>query len=589
MKKILTLVCAAFLTISFYAQQRCETDAYVLDLMEKYPKYKTAREKVNMQTAEWINNSLASRPKTIITIPVVVHVVWNTNAENISDAQILSQIDVLNNDFRRTNTDASNTPSIWQNIAADCEIDFCLANVDPNGASTTGITRTQTSQTTFTINADAMKSSSTGGIDPWNQDDYLNIWVCDLTSGLLGYATLPSSFNNPQDGVVIGYRYFGNIGQVQSPFDKGRTATHEVGHWLNLEHIWGCNNGDNCNDTPVSQQSNGGCPNFPSLSNCNGNNNSPNGDMYMNYMDYTDDDCMNLFTNDQKNRMISAINQYRSNLLSHNLCSGSTNMNSWDCINGSCVDPGTGNGSYSIYNDCFATCECSGSLLPISEDFQSTTLANGWSIDNPDSDQTWGVNSNYGYNSSSSIALENSIYAAHGEYDDLNSLILNFSNLNDITLTFDYAYSLWTNPNLTNAESDTLIILISSDCGLTWQKVWEKAGSNLSTTSPVFNGFEWFPSNNNDWSSENINLSNYADQDGIIIKFRNVNQYENNIFLDNINISSGVSFNQEGSISLGRKLLKIVDVLGRKSKKAYNTPQFYIYEDGYVEKKIIKK
>ena len=298
---------------------------------------------------------------------------------------------------------------------------------------------------------------------------------------------------------------------------------------------------------------------------------------------------MNLFTNDQKNRMISAINQYRSNLLSHNLCSGSTNANSWDCVNESCIDPGTGNGSFSNYNDCFATCECSGILPPISEGFQSTILASGWSIENPDSDKTWEINSNYGYNSSSSISLENSIYAGNGQYDDLNSPTLDFANLNNINLSFDYAYSLWTNPNSADADSDTLIILISSDCGLTWQKIWESSGTNLVTNSAVFNGFEWFPANNSDWSSKNINLDNFADQDGIIIKFRNVNDYENNIFLDNINISSGVSFNEEGSISLDRKLLKIVDVLGRKSKKAYNTPQFYIYEDGYVEKKIIKK
>ena len=114
------------------------------------------------------------------------------------------------------------------------EIDFCLATTDPNGVATTGITRTQTSQTSFSINGSDMKSTSSGGIDPWNQDDYLNIWVCDLSGGILGYATPPSNFNNPEDGVVIGYKYFGTIGAVQSPYNKGRTATHEVGHWLNL-------------------------------------------------------------------------------------------------------------------------------------------------------------------------------------------------------------------------------------------------------------------------------------------------------------------------------------------------------------------
>ena len=107
------------------------------------------REKVNVQTLKWIKDNPDHNEKTIITIPVVVHVVWNTNAENISDAQIFSQIDVLNADFRRTNTDAINTPNVWQNIAIDSEIDFCLANIDPNGSATNGITRTQTSQTSF--------------------------------------------------------------------------------------------------------------------------------------------------------------------------------------------------------------------------------------------------------------------------------------------------------------------------------------------------------------------------------------------------------------------------------------------------------
>ena len=509
--------------------------------MEKYPEYKVAKQKVNKETMRWLKKHPDYSLKSIITIPVVVHIVWNTNAENISDAQILSQMDVLNDDFRRTNADASNTPSVWQNIAADCEIDFCLATIAPNGSSTTGITRTQTSQSSFSIGSDNVKSSSTGGVDPWPQDDYLNIWVCDLGGGLLGYATPPSNWTNPNDGVVIGYRYFGTTGVVQAPYNKGRTATHEVGHWLNLDHIWGDNNcgNDNCNDTPVQQSSNYSCPNFPSTSNCTGN--GSNGDMFMNYMDYTNDACMNLFTADQKSRMISAINQYRSNLLNHNLCNGSTNPSSWDCINGVCSDPGTGNGTYNSYNACFATCECSGTNTSISEGFQTNSLPTGWSIDNPDGSDTWEINSGYGFNSSSSIFIENSVYAANGQYDDLNSPIMNFTNATTISLSFDYAYSLWTNPSLPQNWSDTLIILVSSDCGLTWEKVWEKAGANLVTTNPIYNEFEWFPSNNNDWKSENINLNNYINSDGVIIKFRNINQYENNLFLDNINISSDAS------------------------------------------------
>ena len=545
MKNIIAFLLFTFTCLGLFSQDKCGTVYYTSQLLDKYPEYKKARSAVNIQTENWLKQNMDHNPKSVITIPVVVHVVYNTSSENISDAQIFSQMDVLNADFRRTNSDVSNTPVVWQNIAADCEIDFCLATVDPNGASTTGITRTSTSQTSFSISSDNVKSSSGGGVDPWPQDDYLNIWVCDLGGGLLGYATPPSNWTNPDDGVVIGYRYFGTTGVVQAPYNKGRTATHEVGHWLNLDHIWGDNNcgNDQCNDTPVQQSSNYGCPSFPSTSNCTGN--GSNGDMYMNYMDYTNDACMNLFTNDQKSRMISAINQYRPELLNHNLCSGSTNPVSWDCIGGGCVDPGTGNVSYNSYNACYAVCECSGSIYQLSEGFQSSSLPNGWSVDNSDGSETWVLNSNYGYNSSSSIFIENSIYSANGQYDDLNSPTFNFSTANTVTLDFDYAYSLWTNPNSAQNWSDTLIVLASYDCGLSWQNVWERAGASLVTTSPIYNEFEWYPGSNNDWKSATINLNNYAGSDGVIIKFRNVNQYENNLFLDNINISSDATTSLE--------------------------------------------
>ena len=183
------------ISLSFFyfssAQERCSTDEYLDILYSQFPEYKNEREKVNLETKKWIESNYIQNSKSIITIPVVVHVVWNTNTENISDQQIFSQIDVLNADYRRTNIDAIMTPSVWQGIAADTEIEFCLASVDPNGAFTNGITRTQTSQTSFSIQTNAMKSTSSGGIDPWDQDKYLNIWVCDLSGGILGYATPP--------------------------------------------------------------------------------------------------------------------------------------------------------------------------------------------------------------------------------------------------------------------------------------------------------------------------------------------------------------------------------------------------------------
>jgi len=325
MKIIFTLLLATICLIAT-AQERCGTESYTKNMIDNNPSYATAKAQVNAQTKKWIENHPNHSEKTIIAIPVVVHVVWNTNAENISDAQVESQIEILNADFRRTNVDQINTPSVWQSIAADCEIEFCLATTDPNGNTTNGINRIQTTETSFGMNGDPVKSTSTGGVNAWENDDYLNIWVCDLGSSLLGYATPPSNWIGSTDGVVIGYKYFGNSNYA--PYNKGRTATHEVGHWLNLEHVWGawgsCGN-DQVSDTPTQEQENYSCPGFPLHPNaCNTTN--PDGDMFMNYMDYTNDACMNLFTNGQKTRMLSAINLYRPNMLNHNLCEGSVSI-----------------------------------------------------------------------------------------------------------------------------------------------------------------------------------------------------------------------------------------------------------------------
>ena len=577
------------LLISFncISQQRCHTTEYEENLKNQYSQYKEERKKVNKETNHWIKNNY-NNENSIVTIPVVVHVVWNTTQENISDQQIFSQIDVLNADFRRTNIDAIMTPTVWTSIAADTEIEFCLATLDPNGTFTSGITRTQTSQTSFSIQADAMKSTSTGGIDPWDQDNYLNIWVCDLSGGILGYATPPSSFNNPDDGVVIGYNYFGTLGTVQAPYNKGRTCTHEVGHWLNLDHLWGsggnCGN-DNVNDTPTQEEENYNCPAFPHNANSCGTSNS-SGDMFMNYMDYTNDGCMNFFTLGQKARMIAAINQYRINLLNNNLCNTNPPIPSWNCINGNCIDPQNGNGTYSDINNCIASCFCAAISPPLSEDFQ--TGLPGWTIINNDGSDTWELTNTSGYNSSSSIYINNAEYSANGEIDDLVLPTLDLTSFSSIYLTFDYAYSLWTNPSSAQNWSDTLKIYISEDCGNTWQLIWEKAGLDLVTTSPVYNSFSWNPTSNNDWESEVIDLSIYSNEDDFSIKFRNINQFENNLFIDNINLwDNNTSIND--NFSKDKKLLKIIDVLGRNRSKFSPSIYLYIYDDNTVEKKVIIK
>jgi len=247
----------------------------------------------------------------LIIIPVVVHVIHGSGeaigvGRNISVAQVQSQIDVLNEDFRRLNADAVNTPPAFAGVAADITIEFRLACTDPNGNATDGITRTASTTTSFTDNDD-IKFASRGGHDAWPPDRYLNIWVSALSGGLLGYAQLPSDYatNPTTDGVVINTTSFGRVGNVAAPFQLGRTATHEVGHWLNLFHIWGddgssCSGSDQCGDTPNQAGENYGCPAFPHTDACTS---SGNGVMFMNYMDYVNDACMNLFTNDQRIRM----------------------------------------------------------------------------------------------------------------------------------------------------------------------------------------------------------------------------------------------------------------------------------------------
>ena len=177
------------------------------------------------------------------------------------------------------NQDASLTPSIFS--AADPNIEFCLATVDPSGNATTGITRTSTTTASWTTN-DYMKYSVRGGKDAWDRNKYLNIWVCTMSGGILGYAQFPGGAA-VTDGVVIDYRYLGTTGTATAPFNKGRTATHEVGHWLNLRHIWGDANcgSDLVSDTPTHNTSNYGCPTYPHLSTCTG---TPV-EMTMNYMD----------------------------------------------------------------------------------------------------------------------------------------------------------------------------------------------------------------------------------------------------------------------------------------------------------------
>jgi hypothetical protein len=271
-------------------------------LLELHPSFRQSSQRIEQFIARSMLSGEAQRmTRQLITIPVVVHVVYRRAVENISGTQIRSQITALNRDYRATNPDKSNVPSVWGGLVADANLQFALATRDPGGAATSGITRTQTTRISFSAD-DSVKTRTGGGVPAWPSTRYLNLWVCNLGGGLLGYAQFPGGPVRT-DGVVILHSAFGTTGTAASPFNLGRTATHEIGHWLNLHHIWGdrndCGGTDFVSDTPNAQFPNYGRPAFPHISCTNG----PNGDMFVNYMDYVDDSAMMMFTPGQVTRM----------------------------------------------------------------------------------------------------------------------------------------------------------------------------------------------------------------------------------------------------------------------------------------------
>ena len=574
MKKILlsiSLILYSFLTFAQVNFKKCITTNLVSEELSTNPEYELVRQR--LMNYHQSNKSINHKSQQTITIPVVVHVVHRTQDAigantNISNAQIEDQLRILNEDYSKTNPEFPNPPrNTFINYAGNPDLEFCLATVDPNGNATTGITRTATTKNGWDYNTESndMKRASTGGIDNWDPLRYLNIWVCNISSSgggqTLGYAYLPglqgSSSQSWKDGIVVDYQFFGTTGSVSSSSD-GRTTTHEVGHYLGLSHTFcesgGCcdNDDSNVDDTPATDGIY-----FGSV-NANTNNNSCNDlnygfssdllDMDENYMSYSSDTWM--FSNGQVTAMLNTLNAPtwqggRQDLWQNSTVTvncGNISNSSWNCDGqGNCNDPGNGSGTYSDYNTCINACNCSPQSLPLSEGFQNgSSLPANWSILNPDNDKTWEITNLAGYNSSSSIYVNNADYTVNGEVDDLLLTSLNFSSSSPVDLSFDYAYSLWTNPTANPNYSDTLQIWISTDCGITFQKIWEKAAANLVTTSPVNTPSSWIPTNNSDWDSETISLNNYINQQQVVVKFRNITDYENNLFLDNINIT-GIS------------------------------------------------
>lgn len=315
MKSLLGLALALVLTLPLRAQEvvRCYTTE-----MQQQLRNQGSLQETDEQFERWIAERIAElrlngQTESEYVIPVVVHIIYQVenNPWNISDAQVYSQMEILNEDFLRTNPDTVNTPLAFRPAAVNTGISFCLAQRDPLGNPTTGIIRHAFPNTT-TWSSGAINST----IKPatiWDPTKYMNIWVANLSGGLLGYAQFPTGSGLPglggggsanTDGIVVLYSSVGRppFNPFSGVYNRGRTATHEVGHYLGLRHIWGdggCSVDDFCGDTPSSDASNFGCP--TTHVSCG------TIDMVQNYMDYTDDACMNIFTADQRARMIAVM------------------------------------------------------------------------------------------------------------------------------------------------------------------------------------------------------------------------------------------------------------------------------------------
>jgi hypothetical protein len=599
-------------------------------LKQTRPNYEKDFNEFNKKLDEYIKNeSKNSQQKNVnITIPVVVHILYQNATENISDARAIEQVTVLNEDFQKNNADTTIIPSIFKSRAAGTNITFCLAQRDPNGNPTNGIIHKATTVSTFSTD-DKVKSSAQGGDDAWNVSKYVNIWVCDLGTSLLGYGEFPTASLSNTYGLVLNYRYTGKTG-ASAPFNRGRTGTHEFGHCFNLFHIWGddgtaCTGSDQVNDTPNQKGENYGSPAFPQGTSATGGccNAADQSSMYMNYMDYSDDAAMAMFTAGQIARINAVVNTAPWNILQSSdgcnsvnlvandagifnvaspngiLCSTSiqptvTLKNNGNTVMTTCdinykVDNGAistfnwtgnlaslattvvnlpsipvtaGNHTLTVYTsnpngsgDGNATNDQStstftvvavGNALPYFQGFETTPFptAQGITLSNPDNSITWSSTTTAKFSGTRSAFVDNWNYAnAQGQRDEMILPNLDFSNSTNSQLTFQVAYTYWTTTG--TAYSDTLEILASGDCGATYTSVYKKWRDALKTAPPVSSNNNAFVPTASQWRLETVNLAQFDGNNNVIVKFRNITDYEDNLYVDDINIAaSTVGLNQ---------------------------------------------
>ncbi|TAE49803.1 MAG: PKD domain-containing protein, partial [Bacteroidetes bacterium] len=545
---------------------------------------------------QWLDSSVTRMQQTrsvrrsgkkIYTIPVVVHVIYSNPVENITDEQVYSQIRVLNEDYRRRNPDQDRTPQAFAGLATDTDIEFCLASIDPSGRPSNGINRVSMPGAPFSerfVNETIKRQTG------WDPNKYMNIWVCNLAGGILGFAQFPmssglsgipaSSTLATTDGVVISYNAFGTVGTVAEPFHKGRTATHEIGHWLGLRHTWGdadCAE-DYCDDTPRTDGPSQACPD--GKLGCDGAN-----AMIQNYMDYTDDACMNLFTLNQKQRMIAVLENSprRRSLLDSPVCQtvaeapapaftsdvttgcGPLKVRFSDRSKGSPEEwlwsfPGgkpevsdqqnpeviyRKGGTYpvrlTVTNAAgarteeqlgYITVKERGEAIPFIADFEDNTVfpAMGMRVVNADRDATWEPSSRVsGFGQGrGALRIANFDNTLRNSTDWIITPALDLSSGANSALSFQVAYSPFD-----DTYSDTLGVFVAAGCGAEFRNIYYRGGRELATAEPYTQTFIPIET---EWRTETIDLSSYDGEPFVQVAFVNFNGNGNDLYLDNIRV-----------------------------------------------------
>lgn len=582
--------------VSIPEHRTCFTDHHTKMLQDKYNFPSTGDFEAEIK--KLIEERKAFRTvEDLLTIPVIVHVVHNGEAvgsgTNISEAQVQSQLDVLNEDFSRTGA-GGNT----HNDGADTKIQFVLALIGPDGheLAEPGINRFNGGNEFWEY---SQIESNLKPNTQWDPIKYFNIWTLKFggeDADLLGYAQFPnfSTLDDLErsngvaetDGVVVGYSFFGRTGNVSAPYDKGRTATHEVGHWLGLRHIWGdgdCSVDDYCADTPNAGQPNYTCQ---TINSCTDATNDKN-DMIENYMDYTPDGCMNIFTVNQKDRMrtVMANSPRRKELIQSTVgeitdkpiakfnlsttvgcegtvvdfIDGSTNnptswtwnfydiignlLGSFDSQNISLEFTGIGvytvelvvsnaSGTNTLIKENEITVLSNAAVASFNEDIEDiSSMLNNWVVVNYDNDRGWlytSTESAYGSGTNSLLFDNYSIDTdPTGTSDALITPALDMAGSGSPSISFDHAYAIYG-----EGYVDTLKVAYSLDCGKSWHLLWSKGGNDLATSTATENPFEPLDS---EWNTTNISLSFLAGQPSVHLAFINVSGWGNLLYLDNIN------------------------------------------------------